>query len=390
MHSLVRQFAVDKLGAQATAVDHAFVDYFYLFAHENQDDYAQLQPEWRNFLAAVSKAHALAAWQMVLDFVGVLDKPWFRQIRFNDMREGLDLALDAAAVLQDRPALARTLLRLGEVEIEQNNYVTAETHLIDALDHFMRLEESLGIAHAKYFLSRIKLEQAKDDQAIKLSTASKRIFAEEDDWLGIGKNLNLLALCQIKKYRDFHTAQTYLEESVALQRQVPLSSSYVETLRHLARVKSMFEAYGAAESCLIEAVDVSHRLGNLGEYAAVLYERLLLCKRRNQLDEALAFGYDCLDSFRKLGSLRWEALIKTQLGLLQQAKQNPDQALTLLKEGLLIFDELGDAYEQAYSHYYLSNLYAEIGEVEQSLYAKQQACRLNRELNDPQLTERLR
>ncbi len=390
MHSLVRQFAADKLASRKTAVDRAFVNYFYQFARDHQHDYAVLQPEWRNFSAGIIKAHALAAWPLVLDFVQVLDEPWFRQIRFNDMREGLTLAVEAASALQDQPALARTLLRLGEIETELNDYAAAETHLAEAMQHLTRLEDGLGIAQAKYLYGRIKNEQAQDDQALNLFEASRRLFEEENDWLGIAKNLNLIAVCHIKKSRDFQTACIYLEQSVALQQKLPLSSSYVETLRYLARVKAMLEEDDTAENYLIEALNVSRQQENIGEHAAVLYERVFLCKKRNQLDEALAFGYECLDSFRKLGSLRWEALIKTQLGLLHQAKQDYQQGLALLTSGLQIFSELGDLYEQAYSHYYLYKLYAEIDNSEQSLIAKQHARQLNLELNDAQLKERLK
>lgn len=389
MHSLLRQFATEKLTSRADEVGRGFVDYFYQYACDHQSDYAELQPEWANFSAAIGKAHALAAWQTVLDFVQVLDEPWFRQIRFNDMRTGLGLALAAATALEDQASRARTRLRLGEVEMEQNDYELAATHLTNALDDFMQLEEGMGIAHAKYFLGRIKNEQAQDDLALELFEESMQIFEDEEDSLGEAKNLNLIAVCHVKKYRDFQTAQIYLERSVALQRELPLSSSYVETLRNLARVQSRLGAFADAEQCLIEASNVSRQLDDLGEYAAVLYERVTLCKMGNRFDEALTLGYECLDNFKKLGSLRWEALIKTQLGLLHQAKQNPNQGLTLLTEGLHIFCELGDIYEQAYSYYYLSELYAEIDESEESLQAKQTAHRLNFELNDPQLQERL-
>ena len=389
MHSLVRQFAVDKLAARTSDVERRFVDYFYQFACDHQDDYAQLQPEWRNFLAGITKAHAREAWQTVLDFVQALDEPWFRQIRFNEMRAGLALAADAASVSGNQRALASMLLRLGEVEIELNDYGVAETHLLDALDHFMHQEDSLGIAHAKYFLGRIKIEQTQDDKALVFLEASKQIFEVEEDWLGIAKNLNLIAVCQIRKSRDFHSAHAYLEQSVALQQQLPLSSIYVETLRTLARTKVWLEVYVDAENCLVEASTVSRQQQDTGEYAAVLFERVFLCKVRNQFDEALAFGYECLDNFRNLGSLRWEALVKTQLGLLHQAKQEHDQGLVLLTEGVQIFRELGDLYEQAYSYYYLYKLYVEIGDTEQSLNAKQHAHRLNLELNDPQIQERL-
>jgi tetratricopeptide (TPR) repeat protein len=385
MHSLLRQFAADKLADRKTAVDRAFVDYFYQFANKYQADYAELQPEWRNFLAGISKAHALAAWQTVLDFVQVLDEPWFRQIRFNDMREGLALALDAAKNLQDQPALARTLLRLGEIETELNNYAPAEAHLAQAMQLLMHLEESLGIAQANYLYGRIQMEQAKDDNALRLFEESRRIFTEEKDWLGVARNLNLIALCHMKQNPDFHTAQKNLEQSVMIQKQLPPSPIYVEGLRYLARIKGAFGDFHSAENDLIEAANVSRKLQDIGEYAAVLFDRTVLCKRQNQVDAGLQYGYECLNSVQQLGSLRWEGLIKTQLAILHQSQQNHQQALLLLCDGLQIFVELGDLYEQAYAHYYLFKLHNKMGEISQSEQAKQQAVQLNESLNDPQL-----
>jgi len=387
LHSLVRQFAAEKLASRTPAVKRAFIDYFYGFARTQQADYAALQPEWANFAAAITSAHALAAWQTVLAFVQVLDEPWFRQMRLTDMRAGLALALDAALALDDQPALARTLLRLGEIEVEQNAYGDAADHLQRALDGFMRLEESLGIAHAKHLLGRIKLEQAEDEQALVLTAASLQIFEAEHNHLGIAKNLNQLALLQIKTDRDFTGAHDHLARSVALQRELPPSPYYVEALCHLARVKSRNGAYAEAAHLLVEAAAISRGQQNLGDYAAVLYEQLLLCKARRQVDQALAIGYECLASFQLLGSVRWEGLVKTQLGLLHQAKAELPRAATLLQEGLQIFDELGDRYEQAYSYYYLSVLYAEMKEAAQSRAAQQQARRLNQRLQEPQLAQ---
>jgi len=389
IHNLLRQFAADKLATQTPATDRAFVDYFLQFARNHRTDYAGLQPEWGNLLAATTKAHALAAWPPLLELVQTLDEAWFRQIRFNDMRHGLALALAAAAALPDPPAQARTLLRLGEIEMELNDYEAATAHLAQAMAQLTRLEDGWGIAQAGYLAGRIKNEQAQDDQALALFEASRRLFAEEGDWLGVAKNLNLMAVCHVKKSRDFHTAHKLLTQASDLQQGRPLSSTYVETLRNLARVKGWTGDTAAAEACLIEAAGVSRQQGDLGEYAAVLYERVLLGKQRRQWDEALALGAECLELFRKLGSLRWEGLLKTQLGLLHQAQQDAPQAIGLLNESLQIFRELGDRYEQAYSYYYLYKLYAEIGQTGPSLNAREQARRINDELNDPHLQERL-
>ncbi len=389
LHSLLRQFAADKLAARAPQIDRAFVVTFLQFARDQQAEYARLQPEWGNLAAAISKAQALAAWPLVLELAQVLDGAWFRQLRFEDMRQGLRLALDAARALADAPALARTLLRLGEIEVELNDYAAANDHLAEALPQLTRLEDGLGIAQAKYLAGRIKNEQAQDDEALQLFEASRRIFAAEGDRLGVARNLNLMAVGQVKRYRDFAAARGYLEEAADLQKSLPLSSTTIETLRNLARVKGWTGEVDAAEACLIEAAEVSRQLGDRGEYAAVLYERVLLCKRRDQVAQALALGYECLDNFKRVGSLRWEALIKTQLGLLHQAQGDRQQAVGLLNEGLQLFGELGDSYEQAYSYYYLYRLYAEMDEAALSLNAREQARRINRELNDPQLQERL-
>ncbi|MCA9999743.1 MAG: hypothetical protein KDE56_28465, partial [Anaerolineales bacterium] len=50
-------------------------------------------PAARASLTAVSQAYALKAWPQVLGLVRILDEPWFRQIRFQEMRMGLHLAI---------------------------------------------------------------------------------------------------------------------------------------------------------------------------------------------------------------------------------------------------------------------------------------------------------
>ena len=385
MHSLVRQFAGDKRAERALDLAHAFVDYYYHFASERRDEYDALRPEWRNFAAAISQAHTLAAWRTVLDFVHVLDEPWFRQVRFGEMRAGLALAVEAAAALADERARAWTLLRLGEIEMELNAYGAAEEHLRDALGCLLVLEDGLGIARAKYLFGRIKSEQGQDDQALKLFEESRIVYEDEKNVLGIAQNLTLIAVHHFKTDWDYQTALAYLEQASALQQQLPPSSSQIETLRYQAHAQLMLEAYTEAEQSLIAAAESCRRQQNIGEYAAVLYEHVLLCKKRGQVEEGLKLGYECLESLRQLGSLRVEALIKTQLGLLHQARNDLDQSLSLLQDGLQIFAELGDSYEQAYSHYYLAQLYAKMGNVEASRNAKEEARKLNLGLNNPQL-----
>ena len=153
--------------------------------------------------------------------------------------------------MADEVAEARTLLRIGEVEVELNEYEVAEAHLAAAIQKLMHLEDGLGIAQAKYLLGRIKSDQAQDYEALQLFVDSKRIFDEEDDQLGVAKNLNMIAFCYMKQYPDFKDARDSLEESIALQRNLAGSSTYVEALRYLSRIKIKYEEYTAAENHLV-------------------------------------------------------------------------------------------------------------------------------------------
>jgi predicted ATPase/DNA-binding SARP family transcriptional activator len=389
LHSLLRQFAAAKLGEARPRLERRFIGYFLAFAKRHQHEPRRLQPEWRNLSAALSAAHQLADWASVLELAQRLDQAWFRQMRFSEMREGLRCVLDAAEALHDRAALGFALLRLGEIETELGDYRAAEGLLSDALGHFMQLEDGSRIAQTRFLLGRIKDEQAQDEQALELFEESRRIFEAERDWLGVAKNLNMIAVYQVKKKRDLPSAQAILEQSLALQQDSPPTPSYIETLRNLARVSSWSDATAQAERYLFEAARLSKQLDDEGEHAAVLYEHALLCRRLGQHDQALSLGYQALDSFKKVGGLRWQALITTQLGLVHQAKHEYDQGLAQFQTGLAIFRDLGDLYEQAYSYYYLHKLYAELGQEEQSLHAKQHATNLSREVNDLRLLERL-
>ncbi|MEM7346400.1 MAG: BTAD domain-containing putative transcriptional regulator, partial [Chloroflexota bacterium] len=385
MHSLVRQFAAGKLTDHQSEIDRAFVDYFYQFACDHQADYTEFKPEWANFLAVIRKGQALEAWSLVLDLVQVLDKPWFQQARYGDMRAGLGIALEAATALKEQPALARTRLRLAEIEIELNAYQSAETYLEEAIKQFVHLEDMLNLAQSQYLLGIIKSEQTEDNQALVLFEASKQIFDASVDVLGVAKNLNLIAMCHLRLSQDIEKAQRLLEQAVALQQRLPMSDNYVETFRFLGRIHLMAGDYNETERYLYEASDMSRHLDDPVEYAAVLYERTVLCRIQLQADEGLALGYECLESFKKQGSLRWEGMIKVQLGLLHQMQKEYQQAQTLLDEGLHIFVELKDPYEQAFTHYFLYVLYHEMGQPEESLRAKQQALMLNRTVSDPNL-----
>jgi DNA-binding SARP family transcriptional activator/predicted ATPase/tetratricopeptide (TPR) repeat protein len=388
-HPLLADFAGEKLaqdGEKESAAFERMSVFYQAFAEENKADYVALRPWWGNFSAGIRVANRQENWPLLLAYVKSLDEPWFRQARFYEMRAGLALALEAAKILQDETAFAQTLLRLGEIEMEQNDYGAAENHLQHAMTQFMRLEDSLGIANSKFFLGRIKSENAQFDEAISLLEDSRQIFDEIGNDEGVAQNLNYIAGCWIRKSRDVEVAEKYL--ILAEQRNNQISSSiYTETLRFLARVNVQKEKLAEAEAFLERATAISRTLDHSVESSAILFERMELYKRMGQFDLALKLGHLCLDDFKRIGSLRWEGLIKTQLGLLYQLKNDMEQAKDLLIDSLKIFEEIGEKYEQAWVQYYLFKLYDVTDDSFLMEKAKQTARTLSIELGETLLQE---
>lgn len=401
MHGLLRQYGAGKLaevqqtaksslaraeaGSTQTEVEAAFVTYFSTFATLNKADYDKLRPEWANFSAAIEIAQGQQAWQQVLDLTNTLDEPWFRQARFFDMRHGLALAVEAAKFLQDEEAFAQKLLRLGELEIEQNDYAAAEPRVANAMQQFMRLEDSLGVAKSKYFLGRILREKSDFDKAAELHEQSSLLFEEEKNFLGLAQNLNYLALCIVQKNQDFQKAETMLLQSKQLQESNLLTSTYIETLRSLGRIKVKLKEHDHALQVIDLAIKTSLDLSDRGEYGASLFEKIIFYKRTAQFDKGIALSSNCLDIFKEIGSLRWQGLVRTQIGILHQCKRQFRLASEEFLASTAIFNEIGDLHELAYSYFYLFRLNIDKNDLPTANHYLDLAKTLNTELKSEEL-----
>ena len=269
--------------------------------------------------------------------------------------------------------------------MEQNDYGSAEQRLDGAMNLFMRLEDSLGIAHSKYFLGRIYREHSKFDKSLALHEESKELFAEENHLIGVARNLNNIAICLAQTAGDLEKIESLLLQAKEIQESNPITPSYIETLRSLSRIKFMLGKSEEVNAIFDLALDTSRSLKDSGEHGATLYEIALFCRRSGDFERGLKQAEECLKIFKDMGSLRWEALIKTQRGLLFQSAKNNVRAEEDLRSSLSIFQELGDLHEQAFSYFYLYKLYELINNPELKSISFQHSYQLATKLNNSML-----
>lgn len=365
MHSLLRQFAIEKqieaAGKEAIKLsERKYIDYFYDFAKSHSRDHILLGPEWDNMSIGISRAYHHQLWSAVLNFVHVLDEPWFRQARFADMREALGLATNAARMLGEVDLLAKNMLRLGEVEIEQSKYERASEIVNQSLELFYQLEDGYGIAHAQYCLGRIDLELGKYETALAYFQSYQTICEQMDDRDGVANSLILQAYFHLFSNQNYAETIHLGEQALEILKDVGNELGQSRALRLLSITYFEADDYDEAQRLCEIALDASRSTYDRGEYASILYLLTCIHRIKGNVDKALEFGLDCLDLFKQMGLFRWEGLIVFQLARIKKELNGVEQAIKLCVDSIEIMADVGAIREEGYAHLFLAQLYSEL------------------------------
>ncbi|MCB0060175.1 MAG: tetratricopeptide repeat protein, partial [Caldilineaceae bacterium] len=174
-HVLLADFAREQV-ADADLARQRLVDFYRHFADTNRANYAALEPEWENLLAAIRTAHALQAWQAVIDLAAALSDDWFTRARYAEMRQGYELAIDAITHTGNhKPQHAEFERMWGRACLEQSDHAESQRHLANSLEIFRHLHDNAGIAQVMTLLGR--LARARNE------------LEESDQWLQDAESL---------------------------------------------------------------------------------------------------------------------------------------------------------------------------------------------------------
>ncbi len=345
-HPLLADFSCEQLG-EDRAAQLRMVRYYLAFAQDHQTDYAALQPEWENLMAAMATAHRLQEWPVVLDYAQTLTEPWFTRARYTEARQAYQLVRAAAEQVADQVALATCLLCWGRACVEQYDYIEAEALLTTALTLQQQLGRRNEVANTEYHLARIALEQAQYDKAENLLHDSQQQFASSGDPLGTSITLSQQALLAYRR-GDLEAAKRLCSQVLQMDTRADQLAARLPTLRLLADIALEEQRYEIAALYCNQSLMLCEQLDNRSELAAVYYSLTVVARCQEQLDAAKKFAHRAIEQCELTGNRGFKAVTLHELSRLHTQFGNYSAAIAASEESMNLLLAVQDTFNLVY------------------------------------------
>jgi predicted negative regulator of RcsB-dependent stress response len=389
MHDLVRRYGEEKLDAiededySPNTVHARMARYFLQYAAQYGKDYARLEPEWPNFLAAMRAAHERYEWSTVTQLAQALTDAWFTRARFSDAREGLAMASQAALAEDSITELARFSLDLGRAAMEQDDYAEARKFVLASLQLSRQADDPSGIADATLEHARIEIEQSNHDLARELFQTSFEAFSSRHDDRGAAHALvGLARLCW--RNDDVRQARAMAEQALTIQQRIQDHRACIDSLRLLARIAAdegtTDEANSYCEHALALCEENSDSFG--GAVTMLTWAQVL--SRSSDARQALRLLEKCGALFRHWGNFKYYAHTLFQMSIVKLQQRDYQGALAAAVPCVDLYSTFGEKWS-------LTRLYSLIGDIHSALNHSDEArdawsegLRIAVEQHDPQ------
>src|ERR671916_1297994 len=141
---------------------------------------------------------------------------------------------------------------------------------------------------------------------------------------------------------DFEQAQTWLEESLALQRELGDERGAADVLVNLGTVALDRGDYPRSAALFEESLSLRRKLGDRWGIALALNNLGVVARARGDLAEAASLGEEGLGMFRAVGDRAGVAMVLSNLGKVAEEGDAPAEAAEFYGESLALYRELGE------------------------------------------------
>jgi predicted ATPase/DNA-binding SARP family transcriptional activator len=386
MHNLMRQYGVEQLeqGGRADEIHARMAQYYLDFARRHQRDYAELEPEWGNLLAAMEAVHLKHAQRTVIDLAEALSEAWFTRGRYTDARLGFQWAHQAAGALGEQRLLAEYLRQHGRACIEQADYDEAAGYLTQSLQLSEQLQDLRGIANARFELGRIEAQRRNHDAADRLFSSSRLIFEEISDDSGLVNTLVALAEMRYDR-RNLEEVRELCELALPKCQALGNKRAEAEVLRQLALVASERDGdYSLAQQYCERSVALCVEIQDQALLATSYFTLSQILRRSGDLAGARANAERSLELLRVLGVRKQQVHSLFQLAQVEAFSKNYEAALKLGLQSLSIYRELQDRSGVMYSLSLVGHMHSFLSQSDQAIQAWSEGLVIAETLNHPQ------
>ncbi len=250
--------------------------------------------------------------------------------------ETLRLLPDATGELQEHAVSisldwisAMTMLGLGELASQQNNYSLALTRYEDGHKRFAQIGDSWGISEALIGIARHSFGANNLPQQRQQLEESVRLKRQIGDLQGLGWALSWLSTIT-HQLGDFETTERHLLESLKLQDQVGDKFGKAINLNRMAELRRQKEDYAGAIGLYEQSTQLLEEVGIQGRLAAAQNNLGHMHLAQNDVPRAAGLFKQSLTTFMRLGDKEGVALALAGLGRVAVVTDRPQFAAVCL------------------------------------------------------------
>jgi tetratricopeptide (TPR) repeat protein len=318
-----------------------FLAYAKAHAQPTPEDYAALEAERENLLAAMDYAYATEDWQSVIDVRDAMEE--FLDVRgyWDEHTKWGERAMEAARQAKDQKAVGRFAHNTAVVHQRRGDYAQAHHLYQESLDIARKLGDQAGTASSLHQLGLLAHDQG-----------------------------------------DYAQARRLYQESLDIKRKLGNQAGIALTLWGLAMIADAQGDRPEARKLYEQALGTFRALGDKKNEAGVLHQLGLLAQAQGDYDQARRLYQESLETFKKLGAQYEQAAVLHQLGLLAHDQGDYAQARQLYQESLEIKQKLGDQAGIAKTLHQLGMLAQDQGDYAQPRRLYQESLDIKQKLGD--------
>ena len=313
---------------------------------------------------------------------------------WDETPNGLELGhelIRTARALQHTAHLALSLRFVAILNMRRSDHLVCLHYLVEALDLFSALENSRQIAACQNEIGATYLALGDCADALEYFEASLNTCELLNSQKGRQVNLMRIAQAQ-RQLGHFDQSLEYAQRSLQLVLSFENSEESSELHSFIGEVQTLIgrrhleskaaepwplesdahtqatQAFESARISLSDALEAANQLNN-AEYQAIALTALVgVLTDLERYDTASRFGQDALKIASKLENPAVRARALVAIGRLHLRSDRPNQALESFKQGLEVFDTLGQRDEAALVHRELANVYKHLEQFAAALH----------------------
>jgi tetratricopeptide (TPR) repeat protein len=221
------------------------------------------------------------------------------------------------------------------------------------------------------------------DRALDYLQQSLAIQREIGDKQGEGATLNNLSAIAHAR-GDYDRALDYLQQSLAIRREIGDKQGEGVTLNNLATTAHARGDYDRALDYLRQSLAIRREIGDKKGEGVTLSNLSQIYQARGDYDRALDYLQQALAIQREIGDKKGEGTTLNNLSAIAHARGDYDRALDYLQQSLAILREIGDKRGEGTTLNNLSQIYDARGDYDRALDHLQQSLAIRREIGDKQ------